>query len=448
MNNLTPPLPEPMPEFQRDTALDFLRGLAILGLIFSNLSLMKCTGHILGWAGIYGFSSRHEDMLSFSEPVEFALSWLVLTLIAGKCVAVLAFLLGAGMALIQEKCQRLGSSFEGVAMRRMGVLFCFGFLHSLLIWFGDILMAYALIGVALVLLAGIPVLALRLLAGALIVGTVILYLALLPFETYRTPAEAAAWLGSIGEPANGEEVEEAVEASYLRGIMEWEERSRGAYGSGSFWDALQARAVDAFFGFYALTMYLPFYIGLALLGVDAVRRGWLRRRLTTEGGLSPWWYLLGGCGVAISGLLGWWELNAPAEFRGVASLFLGFVLGGPLLGAFYVVFFLHLGRKLAQTRPVAWISCVGRAALSNYLLQSLVATTLLYNYGLGLFGQISYGVAVLLGIFIVILQLVWSRWWFRRFAFGPLELLWRKLSYPSFRSTSGRSAASPGAPKP
>ena len=78
---------------------------------------------------------------------------------------------------------------------------------------------------------------------------------------------------------------------------------------------------------------------------------------------------------------------------------------------------------------MAPLAAVGRMALSNYLLQSLICTTIFYSYGLALFGKVGPSLGLLLTITIFLIQIPLSVWWLRRFQFGPIEWLWRSLTY-------------------
>jgi uncharacterized protein len=82
-------------------------------------------------------------------------------------------------------------------------------------------------------------------------------------------------------------------------------------------------------------------------------------------------------------------------------------------------------------RRLAPLATVGRMALSNYLLQSLICTTIFYSYGLGLFGKVRPSLGLLFTIIIFLIQIPLSVWWLRRFQFGPIEWLWRSLTYGS-----------------
>jgi uncharacterized protein len=109
--------------------------------------------------------------------------------------------------------------------------------------------------------------------------------------------------------------------------------------------------------------------------------------------------------------------------------FVGLVLGAPLLCLSYmagVILLLQDARWRNRFRSVA---AVGRMALSNYLLQSAICTTIFYGYGAGLYGRVSSSVGFLVTMMICPLQLALSSWWLRRFRFGPVEWAWRSLTY-------------------
>ncbi len=106
--------------------------------------------------------------------------------------------------------------------------------------------------------------------------------------------------------------------------------------------------------------------------------------------------------------------------------------GVPLAQSYIAALTLLLQNEawLARLRP---LSAVGRMALSNYLLQSLIATTLFYGYGFGLFGQVGPALGLLTTIAIFTAQIPLSVWWMGRFHYGPVEWLWRTLTYPRFQ---------------
>ncbi len=104
-------------------------------------------------------------------------------------------------------------------------------------------------------------------------------------------------------------------------------------------------------------------------------------------------------------------------------------VGAPALGFFYAAVIILLVQREAWKRRLAPLAAVGRVALSNYLLHTLILLSIFHNFGLGLFGQIGPAVGVALAFLIFPLQVLLSMWWIRRFRFGPVEWLWRTLTY-------------------
>ena len=104
-------------------------------------------------------------------------------------------------------------------------------------------------------------------------------------------------------------------------------------------------------------------------------------------------------------------------------------IAGPALCLAYVAAIVRACRSERVRRLLAPVAAVGRNALSNYLLQSVICTTLFYGYGFGLFGSIGPAVGLLLTIGIYVVQMIVSTYYIRRFRYGPAELLWRKLTY-------------------
>jgi uncharacterized protein len=105
------------------------------------------------------------------------------------------------------------------------------------------------------------------------------------------------------------------------------------------------------------------------------------------------------------------------------------VFGAPAMSFFYASTIILLTQDEAWRRRLAPLAAVGRMALSNYLLQSLICTMIFYSYGLALFCKVRPSLCLLLTIIIWLIQIPLSVWWLRRFQFGPIEWLWRSLTY-------------------
>ncbi len=118
----------------------------------------------------------------------------------------------------------------------------------------------------------------------------------------------------------------------------------------------------------------------------------------------------------------------PPYWRGLWTP-IYFAIGVPALSFFYISTLVLLFQKEAWKRRLAPLAAVGRTTLSNYLLQSVVWTTIFYSYGLGLYGKVSPALGMALTVLIFTLQIMLSVWWLKNFRFGPAEWLWRTLTY-------------------
>ncbi len=147
-----------------------------------------------------------------------------------------------------------------------------------------------------------------------------------------------------------------------------------------------------------------------------------------------WWALaLGLLSTAISVTGKWPDATLPYDTRTPLWRGLLWYIGTPLLSFSYACIVILLAQKELWQRRLAPLAAVGRAALSNYLLQSVVFSTIFYHYGLGMVGKVGPSFDLALTTLIYGLQLPLSVWWLRRFRFGPAEWLWRTLTYGSFQ---------------
>jgi uncharacterized protein len=213
----------------------------------------------------------------------------------------------------------------------------------------------------------------------------------------------------------------------------WIEQSLRAYQLGSWLDAVGFRLRDyvhhtrpgLFFWF------LPYAFALFLLGLWTWRRGILRSPEQHERFLRRFFAIAFPIGLGLAAALTFLrELRFPygsplGSWLRVTSN----TLGTPLLALSYGAGLLLLTRRAPWRRLLAPLAPVGRMALTNYLMQSLVMTWVYNAYGLGLYGQVGPAAAAFLCLALFALQIVVSRWWLSRFRFGPAEWLWRSLTY-------------------
>lgn len=382
----------------RESRIDALRGLAVFGILLVN-----------AWGFVYGYSLHHTPALD--APMAASDQWVVLLVAAfaeQKFYPIFAFLFGAGFALQTGRRRAEGPALAAIRatyLRRIRWLLAVGVLHGTLLWFGDILTAYALLGLWLAQYAGRRLAALRRALWVLVAINAVVYL------YYGLLVAAAAY------PAIEQEVAAIADGQRMHAI----------YGQGGWLAIARARWAEYGMNLAGLTIFLPRLALLAMLGALAARTGMLTR---------PWrhrhlWRRVALAALAVALPLNLWaglvavqtagHPFVPAPFAGLANALLE--LAGPMLGAGYVAAFMLAGPHVAR-----WLAPVGRMALTNYLMQSVLLMLVLQGVGLGLGRTVSHAGLMLLAGAIMLVQLAWSHWWLARHRLGPVEWLWRRYA--------------------
>jgi uncharacterized protein len=329
-------------------------------------------------------------------------------LVAGKFYSVFSLLFGIGFGL---QLARRGEDGLPLFRRRLRILALIGAVHGLLIWAGDILLLYALLG------ATLPWFARR--TSRQLARWV---LALLALPTLLYVVALAAWLGLAG-PAAGESSAGGPPAEVMAIIAR--------AGTGGLADGLIANLVF-FVGRWAdlfVSVRFPKVLGMFVLGVWLVRAGVIHAPSSHELLLRRWRAVGLGIGLAAN-VAAWWAGTRWPYLPPSAGGLIGVVaqaIGYPMLA---------LGYAATVTLAVQrghWVSAVfapaGRMALTNYLAQSVICVVLAMGYGLGLWWQIGPATAWLIAAVIIGAQLVTSARWLRRYRLGPAEWLWRRLAF-------------------
>lgn len=372
---------------ERVEAIDIVRGLALFGVLVVNL-LIAFRVPIF------------QSYLPSRPPLEGvgrAVDLFMRYVLQGKALTLFAFLFGAGLAIQWE---RLAARGEGPyrLFRRLAVLLAFGLAHLLLVWSGDILTVYALLGfVATPLMAAAPA---RLLRWAAMLFGISILLSLMPW-----PAVPDARVFAL----------ENATASHV-------------YANGSYRD-IRAYSLHELAVTQPMLLYLhPQTLGLFLLGAWAWRKGLLRDP-SRHRGLLHGIAIVGIVAGAILTHLNNSEAWTPSTALGAVLLFPSFSFAPVVLAMGYAAVLLLALEHAGARRVLAAFGPVGRMAFSNYIAQSLVFTTVFFGYGLGLMGRVGPAAALAFGIAVYALQVAWSAAWLRRHRFGPLEWLWRTLTY-------------------
>ncbi|RFA32048.1 DUF418 domain-containing protein [Alkalilimnicola ehrlichii] len=312
-----------------------------------------------------------------------------------------------------QKAVDAGQGALQLQLRRMAWLMLFGLLHGYLLWYGDILFTYALAGLLLCWLWRLPA-ALLFVLGALLVAVPSAML-VLAVPAGQTPTIAAEMLPFWAPSA--EDIERELTAY------------RGDWGQ-----QMPLRFELMSLSLLAFPLQTFWRVGgLMLIGMGLYKIGLLTgavspavcRRLLLVG-------LLAGVPLVLLGVLRnyqqGWDVHYLAFFGREYNYW-----GSIAIALAYVAAVVRVCQVGYLPRVRQALAAVGRLALTNYLMQTVICTTLFYGHGLGWFGQLERMPLLLLVVVIWAFQIVFSLLWLRRFAYGPVEWLWRALTYWRFR---------------
>jgi uncharacterized protein len=405
-NELQPTAPR-----ERLVTLDVLRGFALLGVLTGNIYELYCGR----WIRAAADHSR----------LDYAARFVVEVLVQSKAQTLLCFLFGFGFAAQLVRARRLAQPIVPLYVRRLVVLFGFGFLHVLIFW-GDVTWTYAVAGFALLLFLS---------------------------SSNRTRLVWAAFLSFVPSMImRFGRVNEALMAP-LGGsrahMAHFQTELAAAITAHSVWIAAGKQLVAAaLFEVPMAIAYFPWVVARFLVGFVAGTQGWFANDGADH--LRLFRRLLGVAapvGVAAAGFLyllhhgriGWHE---PAKTWQVLVVAVAVELDYLGLAATYLATLMLLMQRPRARRVLALLAPVGRMPLTTYLCQSLVCTTIFYGWGFARAFTLRSSACVALALAIFALQVLVAQLWLRRFRFGPAEWVWRALVYrqrPKMRVT--RSAA-------
>ena len=424
--------PTPITPHERIEVVDILRGFAIFGILAVNLLWFAHPIYIEA-AGIDPGSGT----------VDRVARWLINFFCLGKFYSLFSFLFGFGMAVQMVRAEARGAAFGRLYGRRLCVLLGIGLCHAVFLWAGDILVSYAILGFLLLLFRKrrlstlivwaaicllVPILNTT---GCIGIGKLALSLKPMvmatsaptttPATTPTTVSTTAPTTGPASTPRPGEP-----------DFAAWSRHAYDTYEQGTYGQILVQRVGDwAFLLFITVLFMYGGILGMFLFGLYAGRRGILHD-VTPHLGfirkLALWGLALGVVANLTAVIAG--EFVHPSELSWFALVpVVASAIGAPALCFFYASVIVLLVQKDAWRKRLRPLAAVGRMALTNYLLQSVICTTIFNAYGFGQFGKVGPALGILMTNVIYNLQIPFSILWLRRIRFGPMEWLWRSLTY-------------------
>ncbi len=384
------------PDRDRIELVDALRGFALFGILLAN---------ILYWSGWVLVTDAERLAMADAAAQMWQYRFHHL-LIDGKFYTLFSMLFGAGFAIQLDRLSRRGADGLRIYRRRVLILLAIGLVHSWLIWDGDILTLYALLGLVLPLFIRWSDRALLIGAATFIFAVPIAGITLFQALEWRPEL----WLFGLSDRitlalgvAPGPDLAlRLLPNDDLASLMTWT-----LSGTPYSW------------GLRLGSWRIPKVLGIMLIGI------WVGRRLSA-GTLSGDRRLLWR--VTVVGFL----IGLPAGLAYALTPGQGQASWTSLIGTVPLALAYAAGFALLWPKARPWLglfAAPGRMALTNYLLHSLLGALIFYGIGLGFIGKLSplgfYAIAV--AIFAV--QLVFSRWWLAHHAQGPMEALWRRWTY-------------------
>lgn len=384
----------------RSPELDVIRGFALFGVMLINLY-----SH-----AEFAVPAEVLEGLATAQ-IDRPLGWVFDVLMSGKAQALFSMLFGFGFAMFLSRAEARGADGMKLYLRRLTILLIIGFAHAVAVFWGDILLVYALAAFVLILFrrAADRLLLIGGLAFSLLAGlAVILHLAWVEAATGTTPALTVA-----------------LEAGNARRWIVFMAGDYPAYVAELF----RSLGAEWFLSVFAWS-YMGTILGRFLIGYWLFRKGWLMRPAANAAGFRRWAprLIIGGLALSLADV-GIGASDLEPGVLGQVGLEILHRAGQLTLALGYSAGLVVLMQGERWRRLLSGLGDVGRMALTNYLMQSLVYLFVFYGFGLGL---MRYGGALTcLGIAVVTfaLQIAFSRWWLARFRFGPAEWLWRSATY-------------------
>ena len=392
----------PVEAKKRHIILDALRGFALLGICLANYPEFS----------LYSFLEAYPKEMFPTAAIDYVTQYFLYIFIDGKFYTIFSLLFGIGFSIILENNRKRGANGTLIFYRRMFFLLLIGFAHLILIWSGDILMLYALVGMTLPLFLRCKDKTLLVWAGIfLLVPVIIDYIC--QFTGISAASRIEEWQWRLCDRFG---ITQENFAYWLHDANSYSDMSK----------FLVMGAVERLWEFVDGNRYFK-VLGLFLIGF------WLGRnrmfaRLDEFQSLLKKISLWGIClGLPLSAIYAWSAMNGKPFGFGTHSLF--YFISVYLTSFGYIALFSLL--YLRNNEGMLWntLKYPGRMALTCYIGQSALGVLIFYGVGLGIGAETGLIYGELIAICVFVFEIIFCRLWLQTFKFGPLEWIWRCLTY-------------------
>ncbi|MFC7321181.1 DUF418 domain-containing protein [Halobacillus campisalis] len=390
------PQASPLQDKERLSWIDASRGLAILGIFMVNVPAFNAPYFLYGGGEFVWTSTTSQAVQTFID-IFFQASFYTL----------FSLMFGFGIFMMKERLELKNMNYRPIIFRRLLILIGFGAVHAFLIWHGDILLSYGVFGFILFTFFNVKPATLLISAFSML-GVLVIPLTLGLY----------ALRDSLGALGNSQAAEEAIRN----------------YGEGNLMDIWQQNLTDWTYSNNAGTIPLLALslIPMFLIGAYIAKRRWLHEPEVHLTSIKKWWVVTGVLFILFKA--GPYVIGNPEWFQLLQDN-----IGGSASAVFYVLSITLAFRTSFGRKVIYPLTFVGRMSLSNYILQSVISFFLFYSVGFGWYGEVTPLLSVLIVLIIFSMQVAGSKAWLKKYRYGPLEWLWRTLTYrkkqPLKRST-------------
>ena len=405
MTTITPVQPK-----EREIFMDVLRGFAVLGIFIANL------GSGFSWYN----EERHLTGPFLVPGWDHKMTFLHHMFIEGKFYSIFSLLFGWGIALQIKRGIAKGVDAAPTVRRRLLFMLVLGFIH-LMLWPGDIVFFYALLGFLLLPLRKFSNKTLLITGGLLLLSPILLYWLKMTWPDLNYPAQklnqTGNWVDSHLNHINSEE-------DFYKFI-----------NKASWWNVLKGNISGFFYryGYLFFVSRISKVLGMFLIGYVIGRSDFYKNILRYKK-LLIWVIVIGlVIGLPANYFLAHYMSTAEGDYynlkiKGLYST-IAYALGVAPLAMAYVALFMLAFQTEPGKKILSILAPVGKMAFSNYILQTLAGNFVFLNAGLGFMGTIGPVYYTLFGVLFFILQIIISTIWLRFFNYGPIEWLWRSATY-------------------